>query len=115
MIKLGRFRGVVFEYNVQKSLGFLTIISEQVGNLFVPIHPKKMDQVFIYHNEIEPDIKAFKKLQIDQKVEFDVYRRDRGLCARNLQFVSEEEDNINAAEMYAMRLNGEEGDTNGNC
>jgi cold shock CspA family protein len=88
MNDLGRFRGLVFEYDVKKGFGFITITHEIIGNGFDAVKTQ-MGQVFVYHKAIEPSKDGFKKLVVDQAVEFTVFKREQGLAVKDLTILGD--------------------------
>lgn len=88
--EVGKFQGVVYEYDVKKGFGFINITHELTGNEYTLI-PSKMDQVFVHHRSIEPSKDGFKKLFADQAVEFVLIKRDRGFAAKDLLIIGEGE------------------------
>jgi len=85
---IGKFQGVVYEYDVKKGFGFINITHEFKGNTFAVLN-SKMDQVFIHHRAIEPTRDGFKKLFSDQAVEFVLIKRQRGFAAKDLEIIGD--------------------------
>ena len=88
MSGMGRFRGVVFEYKPTKGFGFLNITHELINGEFIKVS-KRFDQVFCYHKCIEPKKTGFKKLLVDQVVEFTCLKTDKGLASADLDIIGE--------------------------
>ena len=76
-----KVEGKVIKYDALKSFGFIRIVSQD-RNL-------NNKDVFVYYKDIQPQIDSFKKLQEGQMVEFELYKRDKGYVAKNLQIVGE--------------------------
>lgn len=75
MILKGRYTGTVNGYDVKKGWGHITVDGEK-------------DHAFIHYKEILTlTDTGTKKLQTGQKVEFDLYRREKGLLATQLSIV----------------------------
>lgn len=83
MRELGKFRGTVTKYNVERKFGFIRVEEELVNQEFAKLTTWK-DDAMIHWTEIEPNVDSFKKLLTGQEVEFELYRRDKGLVAKNL-------------------------------
>lgn len=86
---LGRYEGVVVQYNVTKAFGFVELIRKitevEVGNgtkrqYDVIDRNVVSGQAFVYYTSINCD--GFKKLIEGQVVEFNLHRNNRGLNAQ---------------------------------
>jgi len=59
---------------------------------FITPDDPKMDDVFIFHEQIEPWRKGFKTLEVGKKVRFSYHRGKKGLEAINLEIEREDVD-----------------------
>lgn len=84
---LGRFKGSVIKWDVEKSYGFIRITESVEG-----VKSTYKDDAFIYFRDVEPDKDGLKKLHQAQIVEFDLNRGPKGLVAKNLNILGDRYD-----------------------
>jgi cold shock CspA family protein len=90
---IGKGRGTVIKWDVEKKFGFASIQKVEKGGEFIKedvIVSQKQD-AFIYHNEIV--MEGFRKLIPGQIVEFDIYRTNKGYSAKEVKVVGDAFDN----------------------
>lgn len=93
MTFMGYGRGQVIKWDVERGFGFLRVLSlgeDKTGPKDEIKH--NMDDAFAHYSELR--MEGFKKLLSGQVVEFEAYRTQRGITAKEIDIISEafEED-----------------------
>lgn len=100
---LGKFRGSVIKYDVERSFGFIKVEEEFDDGHFLR-DTKKLQTLhgdaFVYFKDIEPESDGFKKLIQGQVVEFDLQKGDRGLVAKEVYIKGEKYDSNGSIQYY---------------
>lgn len=81
---IGRMKGVVISFDVLKGFGFIKPTFEICEDGEVKTQIKS--DIFIHFRDIVSDNeKGVRKLMQDEEVEFDAYKSEKGIVARNLK------------------------------